>query len=312
MDHFTLGYARFVNGILHRVSPNWWYKHEIYEVPGVATALFISHENQRKDEFQVNSKIDLDTFIVRIRNIVPEITSPDALWSILQQSEQGIVGWRRRTIFFVKAGSQPENWSVENGRDAIMNLLRAKAEFHIPIMELEANVIEETIPVGREHWRVYEDFVRRVIDTLFFGDLGYATPQVRSEPGDDEEGIEIRDLLCQNKAEAGFWKDLKDKYQCTEVLFEAKNKEVVTRDDLRQTYCYLKPAIGLWGFIVCRKEQPSRIKAYVRTLFSNFTQGRGVLILTDDDIQSMLQLKKQGHDPATLLRDRMSEFTRGI
>jgi hypothetical protein len=47
-------------------------------------------------------------------------------------------------------------------------------------------------------------------------------------------------------------------------------------------YCYLKPALGFWGFIVCRSQPSDQIQAFNRTLFKNVSQQRGVLILCDD------------------------------
>ena len=148
------------------------------------------------------------------------------------------------------------------------------------------------------------------INFLFLDDLGEAKAQVRTECSSG--GVEIRDLICQNRADSGFWKDLKDKYSCTELLFDPKNTEELTRDDLKDVYSYLKPAIGLWGFIVCRKTPSPNILAYNRTLFNNFRQERGVLIITDDDLLRMVNMKLQGNDPADYVRDRMSEFIRGI
>jgi ADP-ribose pyrophosphatase YjhB (NUDIX family) len=174
----------------------------------------------------------------------------------------------------------------------------------------ELKGIKETIAAGHNHFRDYEHQIRVTVNFLFLGDLSEAKAQVRTEPGSG--GIEIRDLICQNRADSGFWKDLKEKYSCTEILFDPKNTEELTREDLKDVYSYLKPAIGLWGFIVCRKTPSTNTLAYNRTLFNNNKQERGVLILTDDDLLRMVNMKLQGNDPAEYVRDRMSEFIRGI
>lgn len=122
----------------------------------------------------------------------------------------------------------------------------------------------------------------------------------------------LLDTFFGNKSDSGFWRDLKDKYLASEIVGNAKNKSVLTRDDLRQLYCYLKPALGFWGFIVCRPEQPKWVYAYNRTLFRNFNQSRGVLVLCDDDLRRMVQMKNQGRDPSEYLREKMSDFTRSI
>jgi len=166
------------------------------------------------------------------------------------------------------------------------------------------------VPPGPEHFQAFEHIVRVVFNFLFIGDLGEGKAQSRTQP--EDEGVEIRDIIFANNAESGFWSDLKRKYHASEIVVDAKNKDELTRDDLRQLYCYLKPALGLWGFIVCRLPQSSTINAFNRTLCRNFSQTRGVLILSDDDLRRMVQIKVGGQDPAAYLQECMSNFVRSI
>ena len=59
-------------------------------------------------------------------------------------------------------------------------------------------------------------------------------------------------------------------------------------------------------------DQPKKIHDYNRTLYKNFSQRRGVLILSDIDLQRMVKIKINNHDPSDYLRDKMSEFIRSI
>ncbi len=153
-------------------------------------------------------------------------------------------------------------------------------------------------------------FSRVVFNFLFIGELGEGKAQSRTEP--EDEGIEMRDLVFANRAESGFWNDLKIKYSASEIVVDAKNKDEITRDDLRQLYCHLQPALRFWGFIVCRSAQSPTINAFNRTLFRNFGHSRGILILSDDDLRRMVQLKMLGQNLATYLQDHMSTFIRSI
>ncbi len=317
MEHFTLEYAFYVNEALHRTLwSTWFYKHEVYEVPGLVTALLITYDDQHSDEFEVNSQVTWEHFLRRMGRVKPDWAhfSLENMRGLAQQPHKTMLGWEGRTIYFIKGGSNPEYWTAEKAREDVLILLAGSSQLHGEVIWSEVKSVTESIPVGgklsRKYARKYEDFVRVVINFLFIGSLGEAVAQQRTEPGN--EGCEIRDLLCQNRAQAGFWRDLKDKYSCSEILFEAKNTESLTRGNLRQTYCYLKPALGLWGFVVCRAEQPGKIHAYNRTLFHNFAQARGVLILTDDDLKNMVIMKLRGLDPSDYLRDRMSDFVRSI
>ena len=96
---------------------------------------------------------------------------------------------------------------------------------------------------------------------LFLGELGEGQVQSRTEP--ENEGVEIRDIVFANRANLGFWRDLKHKYHASEIIVDAKNTDNLARDDLRQLYCYLKPALGFWGFIVVA---PSRRRRYSRLI----------------------------------------------
>ncbi len=177
-------------------------------------------------------------------------------------------------------------------------------------IQVEVEHLREIIPPGVEHFRGFEHMVRVVFNFLFIGELGEGKPQSRTEP--EDEGLEIRDLIFANCARSGFWGDLKTKYSASEIVVDAKNKDDLERDDLRQLYCYLKPALGLWGFIVCRSEPSLSIRAFNRALFRNFNQARGVLILSDSDLRRMVRMRMSGQNPADYLQDRMSEFVRSI
>jgi hypothetical protein len=219
-------------------------------------------------------------------------------------------GWEGRTIYFIKGGEFPEFWSTERAQIDGMALLTSAAKMYGPLVVHEIENVSKTIPIGQQYSNEYERFNRMALNFLFLGHLGVCKLQQRTEPGN--EGLEIRDLICSNKSEKGFWADIKQKYSCSEALFEAKNKSVLDRDDLRQTYCYLKPALALWAFVICRLEQPEKIYAYNRTLFKNFSQTRGVLILSDKDTLRMARMRLRGLDPSDYLTDRMAEFIRGI
>lgn len=313
MNHFALSYAKRVGEILHDVLwSTWFYKFEIIEVPGLVTALLVTYDNQKDDEYIVVSDMSREEFLQRMSRVKPDWAyfSLENLQGLAALPHKTIGGWEGRTIYFIKGGSNPEYWSTEKARIDTVMLISNSYQMQGPIMQHEIQNLAKSIPVGQEHCHNFEDFIKVAVNFLFIEHLGEAKLQARTEPGN--EGVEIRDIICQNRAETGFWKDLKNKYSCSEVIFEAKNTIELTRDNLRQIYCYLKPALGFWGFIVCRAEQPPKVHAYNRTLFQNFSQQRGVLILSDVDLRKMVEIKMNKHDPSDYLRDKMSEFVRSI
>jgi len=313
MSHFALSYAKRVNEILHDVLwSTWFYKYEIIEVPGLVTALLVTYDNQKDDEYIIASDITREQFLQRMSRMKPDWAdfSLENLQGLAKLPHKTIGGWEGRTIYFVKGGSSPKYWSIENARTDTVLLISNSILMQGSMIQHEVKNMGESIPVGQEHCHDYEDQIKVIVNFLFIEHLGEANLQERTESGN--EGTEIRDIICQNRAEVGFWKDLKSKYSCSEIVIEAKNTIELTRDNIRQIYCYLKPALGFWGFIVCRAEQPPKVHAYNRTLFKNFSQQRGVLIISDSDLQKMVEIKMNRRDPSDYLRDKMSKFVRSI
>jgi hypothetical protein len=79
--------------------------------------------------------------------------------------------------------------------------------------------------VGVAHFQMLEHMVRVIFNFLFWGELGEGHPQSRTEP--ENEGLEIRDLIFSNISNPGFWKDLKDKYEASEIVVDAKNTQAL-------------------------------------------------------------------------------------
>jgi hypothetical protein len=150
-------------------------------------------------------------------------------------------GWEGRTIYVIKGGQHADQWTPDKADVDVKSLLGSALGVQGKMIQTEVEALSRTVPVGIEHFREYEHIVRVIFNFLFVEKLGEGRWQSRTEP--EDEGVEIRDLLFGNKSDSGFWKDLKDKYFASEIVVDAKNKSVLTRDDLRQLYCYLKPAL---------------------------------------------------------------------
>ncbi len=312
MPHFIDEYADQLNRMLHTVlNPTWCYKQEIVIVPGLITAIFITYDGVRDDSRDIR-EASWDDFVKRITAVDPDWdVNPEFMQEVESTKPAfGMGGWLRRTIHLIKAGQHPEYWTADNATEEATNLMMSTAIGWAQAIQAETEHLREIVPPGPEHFKSFEHIVRVVFNFLFIGELGEGKAQSRTEP--EDEGVEIRDLIFANNAESGFWKDLKRKYAASEIVVDAKNKDEVTRDDLRQLYCYLKPALGFWGFIVCRSEPPAKITAFNRALCRNFSQLRGVLILSDDDLRRMVRIKMQGQNASTYLQDRMSEFVRSL
>ena len=312
MAHFVDSYAERANEILRDFARTLFFKQEILEVPGLLTALLITYEGVRDDTRETHSHMPWGEFLKRMSAVKADWRSFDRamMEKLAATPERGISGWEGRTIYFIKGGSHPEQWTSAAADSNVMPVLLAKFHLWGPLIQIQAEQLRQSVPVGNAHFREYEDAVRTIFTFLFRKELGVGQAQSRTEP--ENEGIEIRDIVFANRADSGFWKDIKDKYSASEIVVDAKNTDDLKREGLRQLYCYLKPALGFWGFIVCRTPPSALIQAFNRTLYKNFSQQRGVLILCDDDLRRMVQISNRGGSASSYLQDKMSEFVRSI
>jgi hypothetical protein len=313
MAHFVNQYADRLNDLLHAgLFAHYFYKQEIIEIPDLLTAILVTYDGVPDDRREIHGDMSWEGFLTRMSAVKGDWIHFERrhMERLRDQPQRTMGGWEGRTIYFIKGGQHADQWTPDKADVDVKSLLGSALGVWGKMIQTEVEALSTTVPVGIEHFREYEHMVRVIFNFLFVEKLGEGRWQSRTEP--EDEGVEIRDLLFGNKSDSGFWKDLKDKYLASEIVVDAKNKSVLTRDDLRQLYCYLKPALGFWGFIVCRSEQPRWVYAYDRTLFRNFNQTRGVLVLCDDDLRRMVQMKNQGRDPSEYLREKMSDFTRSI
>jgi hypothetical protein len=313
MAHFTEQYADKFNELLHvgLASVHGFLRQEIIEVPGLLTAILVTYDGVRDDQREIKN-MTWEGFLERMSKVKPDWRFFDRtnIEKLGETPERTIGEWEGRTIYFIRGGQHHVQWTPETARKDAVSLFLSAMNMHGPTIQHEVEHLREIVPAGHGDFRLFEDVVRLIFNFLFLGDLGEGRAQSRTDP--EDEGVEIRDLVFRNQADSGFWKDLKDKYSASEVVVDAKNKDLLTRDDLRQLYCYLKPALGFWGFIVCRSEQPRTIHAFSRDVFNNFIQSRGLLILCDDDLRRMVQMKNRGQNPTTYLREKMSDFVRSV
>jgi hypothetical protein len=312
MIHFIEAYADRVNDLLHDCFGTAFFKQEIVEVPGLLAGVLITYDGIRDDAREQLGRMSWQKFLTRMSLIKPDWKDFDRkLMKQFMEEPRLMGGWEGRTIFFLRGARYRDQWTPAKAESDVFTLMAGALPRWGHIIQTEVEHMRGTIPVGTEHFREYEHQVRVTWNFLFSREeLGQGQAQSRTEP--ENEGVEIRDIIFANRSDTGFWKDLKDKYSASEIVVDAKNKDCLTRDDLRQLYCYLKPALGFWGFIVCRSQPSATIQAFNRTLCKNFSQKRGVLILCDDDLRKMVRIANRGHKASEYLQERMTEFVRSI
>lgn len=106
-QHFALASASRVNEILHDcLVSTWFYKHEVCEVPELVTALLVTYDTHRDDEFQVQPKTTWQDFLDRMDRVKPDWAhfSRQTMEALARQPEKAMLGWEGRTLYCVRGG----------------------------------------------------------------------------------------------------------------------------------------------------------------------------------------------------------------
>jgi hypothetical protein len=195
MTHFIDEFADRVNEILHEYQGTRFFKQEIVEVPGLLAGLLITYDGVRDDSRETRDRMSRTEFLERMSLVKPDWRDFDLrlMEELGKQPHRGMNGWEGRTIYFLKGGSHPEQWTAAQADSIAMALLKASAHLLGPMIQWEAEHLKENIPTGREHFRQYEHQVRVIWNFLFMGELGEGQFQSRTEP--ENEGVEIRDIV---------------------------------------------------------------------------------------------------------------------
>lgn len=149
-----------------------------------------------------------------------------------------------------------------------------------------------SISPGREQAAAYQRLLLEILNFLFTPDLTDGEMEVKTI-----DGTERRDIIFTNDSDKSFWTYLRNEHSAVFLMFEAKNTLAVDNMHLNQTATYLGDRIGRLGFIVTRK--PLQV-AQTRKVFSIYNDSHPrkiILVLTDEDLLHMIDMRASSNDP---------------
>lgn len=151
----------------------------------------------------------------------------------------------------------------------------------------------ENIPIGSEHATEYHQFIKSILEILFYPNLSNPTMEEKIH-----QGRKRVDILMTNIASSGFFHRLHDvhKIPCGYVFIECKNysKDVSNPeiDQLSGRFAFNK---GKFGILMCRTIDNKEL-LYQRCS-DTYRDDRGLIIPLDDgDIKNMLNSFKSDSD----------------
>lgn len=163
------------------------------------------------------------------------------------------------------------------------------------------------VPPGRDHWRAYEVLGTRVLTDIFLPHLGAPDVQSRSE-----DGLDIMDAVFPVRGTHPPWSTVRSDYGSRFVVAEFKNyAEPVGQSQVESLSQYLwKKAFRSFGFLVSRNGHTAaaavaRRRAWVES-------DRLIVLLQDDDLVDMTQIRDEGQDPFQIVDAQLEEFFRRL
>lgn len=147
----------------------------------------------------------------------------------------------------------------------------------------------QALPVGLAGAYEYQRLVLALFNSLFEPELVDGEAQVRTA-----SGVEIRDLVYTNNSERAFLRFLQTEHSNLFVLFDCKNVAKLEADDVNQVANYLGDPLGRCGFIVTRKSPRESDFKKARATYNKGSPRKVVLILSDEDLRIMVEMKRLG------------------
>ena len=161
------------------------------------------------------------------------------------------------------------------------------------------------LPAGRSGGadRRFEYLASDILTSLLYPTLEFAQSRVRTV-----SGAHIRDLIFYNDGKGEFWRDLRDRYDARQPVFELKNVGALDPDHVDQLLRYLDPEFGRLGVLVTRHPTPAAVQRNLVDLHS--AKRIAILCLNDRDIELMLAMVDSGRHASEVLKKSFVDFTR--
>jgi hypothetical protein len=177
----------------------------------------------------------------------------------------------------------------------------------IPILSANKKFLTiKKLPTGKTNNadRAYEDNICQLMASLLYPQLDFAAVQSRTE-----SGVLIRDLVFYNNNSHSFLKDIYDRFNCRQIVFELKNVKTIEREHTNQLNRYLNDQFGNFGIIVTRNPIPKNIFQNTIDLWSG--QRKCIIILSDIELALMCQLyKSKQRISLDVIKKKFVEFER--
>lgn len=219
-------------------------------------------------------------------------------------SKNNIIVWDKNYLY------QEFRSQIEDSEPSYISSI---IKYHSPIMKQKdkhESLIEQLkkCPAGKDNWSEYQTLVGEILEFLFCPPLSLPLSQ-----NSDATKNNRRDFILPNYVlDNSIWKFFRDTYKADFVVVDAKNSaKPITKQDVLQMGNYLKQdGAGTFGIIIPRKGNGPSSNISVREMW--LYNHKMIVVLDDNDVEQMLLDRKNGTEPAELIRKKIEDFRLSI
>ena len=196
-----------------------------------------------------------------------------------------------------------ENIFLENTDGLIVNDPLVE---ELAVETLMINALKK-IPPGRKYSTEYHNLISAIFMRLFSPSLIHFELEFKIKDGDERI-----DIMAENNAESGFFKNLSKKnIDSGYIIMECKNyTNNLKNAEIFQSVVRLNKHTGMFGILAYRNDSDikyhnkliKKLKAFVKD------DNKHILCLNDNDIEELLILKRGGDDIDELLNKKLKEI----
>jgi len=162
------------------------------------------------------------------------------------------------------------------------------------------------LPTGKTNNadKEYENNLCPLLASILYPELDFAQSQSRTD-----SGALIRDLIFYNNISSPLLKEIVEKFNSKQLVFELKNVKTLDSTHINQLNRYLSNEFGGFGIIFTRNQPPKNVFQNTIDLWSG--QRKCILILDDTDLELMCQVyENKQRKPIDVINKKYSEFIR--
>ncbi len=161
----------------------------------------------------------------------------------------------------------------------------------------------KSIEPGYNNWRKYENHCFEILRYLFSEDLSGWVTQKRTD-----DTLNRFDCVCRIRSISDFWQFLVRHFNSRFILFEFKNySKKIKQEQILTTEKYLlERALRRVAIVMSRTGAEKNAIKMVQGAMRE--HGKLILVINDEVVCKMLQMKERGEDPSDFLCDISDQF----